>query len=165
MAVANATITVRIGGQGVATWQGVADLPFPTIGPFQNAVVRHSSRAELGYDYGRNLRGLGAHLRDERLYVYFTFSQGLEVETGMDTLFGEGSSLPAPKYGRRPMHSPTGFYRARDLGSELGRIIPALPPSPAERRDAPLRRRPARAPRRRAPARTGGRRSTRGETP
>jgi hypothetical protein len=89
----DAVLTVTVEPAGV-TWRGVAELPFPAFGPFEQSVVKHTSRAEIGYQYGRDLRGLGAHLNDDRAYFYFTFSDGLEIATGFAALFGEGSSLP-----------------------------------------------------------------------
>ena len=93
--VSNATLTVNLSEPGVVTWRGVSDLPFPAIGPFQHAIVERSSRAEIGYDYGRNLRDLGAHLSDDRRYLFFSFQDGLDVATGFEQLFGESASLPA----------------------------------------------------------------------
>ena len=59
---------------------GTAEVPFPTTGILENAVINHLPKGLVGTDYGRDLHHLGAHLQDDRLYMWFHFDGGLDVE-------------------------------------------------------------------------------------
>lgn len=59
---------------------GTAEVPFPTTGILEDAVVNHLPTGLVGTDYGRDLHHLGAHLQDDRLYMWFHFDGGLDVE-------------------------------------------------------------------------------------
>ena len=59
---------------------GTAEVPFPTTGILEDAVINHLPKGLVGTDYGRDLHHLGAHLQDDRLYMWFHFDGGLDVE-------------------------------------------------------------------------------------
>lgn len=58
---------------------GRAALPFPTTGVFADASVNSLPIGDMGIAMGRELRHLGAHLHDDREYLYFAFDGGLDV--------------------------------------------------------------------------------------
>lgn len=59
---------------------GTAEVPFPTTGVLAEAVINHVPTGLVGTNYGRDLHHLGAHLQDDRLYVWFHFDGGLDIE-------------------------------------------------------------------------------------
>lgn len=59
---------------------GRATLPFPTTGVLEDVVINQLPVGDMGIAYGRDLHHLGAHLQDDREYMYFAFDGGLDVE-------------------------------------------------------------------------------------
>ncbi len=58
---------------------GVGRVPFPRLGELGDAVINHLPEGIIGVAHGRDLRHLGAHLVDDREYLYFHFDGGLDV--------------------------------------------------------------------------------------
>ena len=59
---------------------GRATLPFPTTGVLAGAVINNLPVGDMGIAFGRELHHLGAHLNDDREYMYFAFDGGLDIE-------------------------------------------------------------------------------------
>ena len=80
-------------GKGLQSFNGSARLPFPNLGYMSNVSVKDPIYAAVGYDLGKNLTQVEAPLKDERKYLYFTFSAGLEASIGDLTISaGPGQS-------------------------------------------------------------------------
>ncbi len=59
---------------------GIGQVPFPTVGELGDAVINHLPQGIIGRAKGRDLHHLGAHLVDEREYLYFHFDGGLDID-------------------------------------------------------------------------------------
>lgn len=69
---------------------GTARLPFPASGLLQGIEVEDFAQVQVGYDYGRNLADLEAPVQEDRRYLFFSFSVGLEASAGPVTLSAPG---------------------------------------------------------------------------
>ncbi|HEX2875476.1 MAG TPA: hypothetical protein VHP33_29695 [Polyangiaceae bacterium] len=69
-------------GTGLQSLHGSVRLPFPDIGFMSETSVKDPISAAVGYDLGKNLKEVDAPLKDDRKYLYFTFSAGLEANVG-----------------------------------------------------------------------------------
>ncbi|MCK6570560.1 hypothetical protein L6V77_05530 [Myxococcota bacterium] len=65
---------------------GTARLPFPGAGLMEGVELADLAQVQVGYDYGRNLQDLDAPVLDDRRYLFFSFSTGLEASAGPVTL-------------------------------------------------------------------------------
>lgn len=65
---------------------GTARLPFPASGLLEGIEVEDFAQVQVGYDYGRNLEDLEAPVQEDRRYLFFSFSVGLEASAGPVTL-------------------------------------------------------------------------------
>lgn len=59
---------------------GTGRVPFPQIGELAGTVVNHLPMSTIGVAYGHELAHLGAHLVDDRQYLFFHFDGGLDIE-------------------------------------------------------------------------------------
>lgn len=69
-------------GKGLQSFEGSVRLPFPDIGFMGDSSVKDPIKAAVGFDLGSNLKQVDAPLKDDRKYLYFTFSAGLEASVG-----------------------------------------------------------------------------------
>ncbi len=69
---------------------GTARLPFPASGLLEGIEVEDLAQVQVGYDYGRNLEDLEAPVQEDRRYLFFSFSVGLEASAGPITLSAPG---------------------------------------------------------------------------
>jgi hypothetical protein len=94
-------------------------VPFPAIGFMSDSSVSDPVYASVGYDLGSNLSSkLDAPLKDERKYLYFTFSAGLSAKLGdMTVSAGNGQSATMTL----DVADPAFFLKA-SLGGVMGPI-------------------------------------------
>lgn len=69
-------------GTGLQSFSGSVRLPFPDIGFMSDTSVEDPIYAAVGFEKGENLKHVDAPLKDERKYLYFTFSAGLTAKVG-----------------------------------------------------------------------------------
>ena len=69
-------------GEGLQSFSGTAELPFPDIGFMQGVHVDDPVYASVGYDLGKNIQNVNAPIEKDRKYFYFTFSAGLSAQIG-----------------------------------------------------------------------------------
>ncbi|HYQ14412.1 MAG TPA: hypothetical protein VEQ58_01600, partial [Polyangiaceae bacterium] len=77
-------------GTGLQSFEGTVRLPFPSLGFMKNVSVSDPFYASVGYDLGKKLTQVDAPLKDDRKYLYFTFSSGFSAQIGDLTLSGPG---------------------------------------------------------------------------
>lgn len=75
-------------GAGLQAFNGSVRVPFPNVGFMKGVEVKDPLYASVGYDLGKNLTQVDAPLKDERKYLYFTFSAGFEAQLGEMTVSG-----------------------------------------------------------------------------
>jgi hypothetical protein len=61
--------------------RGTAQVPFPSVGVFENVDLDAPVRADLGLETGANLAHLNAPLDPERQYLFLDFNSGLVAES------------------------------------------------------------------------------------
>ncbi len=69
-------------GTGLQSFNGSVQVPFPSVGFMKGVTVGDPLYASVGYDLGKNLTRVDAPLKDERKYLYFTFSAGFDAQLG-----------------------------------------------------------------------------------
>jgi hypothetical protein len=106
-------------GAGLQSFEGTVRVPFPAIGFMSDTTVSDPVYASVGYDLGANLtKKLDAPLKDERKYLYFTFSAGLSAQLGdMTVSAGNGQSATMTL----DVSDPAFFLKA-SLGGLMGPI-------------------------------------------
>lgn len=105
-------------GTGLQAFNGSVRVPFPNLGYMSNAEVKDPVYAAVGYDLGKNLTQVDAPLKDERKYVYFTFSAGLEASVGdLSIAVGPGQSATMTLDPSDPS-----FFLKASLGGLLGPV-------------------------------------------
>ncbi|MEZ4769143.1 MAG: hypothetical protein R2844_12055 [Caldilineales bacterium] len=76
-----ADLAVTLGADGrIEQLHGTAQVPFPSFGLLEDARIVTPALAEVGLDSGANLAHLNAPLKDDRQYLFFHLSAGLDVE-------------------------------------------------------------------------------------
>ena len=81
----NVALQVAMGADGsVERLRGTADMPFPTLGVFDDARVLAPARADVGLELGKNLGGLNLELDPDRRYLFLN----------ADTAFGMAARTP-----------------------------------------------------------------------
>lgn len=75
-------------GTGLQAFNGSVQVPFPNVGFMKGVKVGDPLYASVGYDLGKNLTQVDAPLKDERKYLYFTFSAGFDAQLGDMTVSG-----------------------------------------------------------------------------
>ena len=73
-------------GEGLQGFDGSVRLPFPDLGFMQGVSVSDPVYAAVGYDLGSQIKNVDAPLKDDRKYLYFTFSAGFEATVGSMTV-------------------------------------------------------------------------------
>lgn len=73
-------------GEGLQSFQGMVQLPFPNVGFMQDVSVDNLVYASVGYDLGANIQNLNAPIKSDRKYLYFTFSAGFNANIGQMTV-------------------------------------------------------------------------------
>ena len=106
-------------GTGLQSFEGTVRVPFPAIGFMSDTKVSDPVYASVGYDLGANLtQKLDAPLKDERKYLYFTFSAGLSAQIGdMTVSAGNGQSATMTL----DVSDPAFFLKA-SLGGLMGPV-------------------------------------------
>lgn len=105
-------------GAGLQSLQGTVRLPFPNLGFMKDVSVSDPVYASVGYDLGKNLTQVDAPLKDERKYVYFTFSAGFEAKLGDMTVSGpNGQSVTMALDPSDPS-----FFLKASLGGLMGPV-------------------------------------------
>jgi hypothetical protein len=105
-------------GEGLQSFNGSVRVPFPSLGFMSDVTVSDPVYAAVGYDLGKKLANLDAPLKDERKYLYFTFSAGLSAELGdMTVSAGNGQSATLTL----DVSDPAFFLKA-SLGGLMGPI-------------------------------------------
>lgn len=105
-------------GAGLQAFNGSVRVPFPNIGYMSNVEVKDPVYAAVGYDLGKNLSQVDAPLKDERKYLYFTFSAGLEASIGdLSISAGNGQSATMTIDPSDPS-----FFLKASLGGLMGPI-------------------------------------------
>ena len=89
---ADLTMTMN-DAQEIEQLRGTAQVPFPTLGIFENVTVNSPLRADVGMDYGKNLADLHAPLDAERRYMFINFGAGLAMEAERLTADGDTRQL------------------------------------------------------------------------
>jgi hypothetical protein len=69
-------------GTGLQSFNGSVKVPFPGVGYMKGVKISDPFYASVGYDLGKNLTQVDAPLKDERKYLYFTFSAGFDAQIG-----------------------------------------------------------------------------------
>ena len=105
-------------GEGLQSFNGMVRLPFPDLGFMEGVSVSDPVYAAVGYDLGKHLTNVNAPVKDERKYLYFTFSAGFEAQVGNMTFSGgNGQSVTMTL----DPSDPSFFLRA-SLGGLMGPI-------------------------------------------
>jgi hypothetical protein len=105
-------------GSGLQSVEGSVRLPFPNLGFMQGVTVSDPIYAAIGYDLGKNLSNVDAPLKDERKYLYFTFSAGFEAKVGdMTVSAGSGKSITMALDPSDPS-----FFMRGSLGGLMGPV-------------------------------------------
>ncbi len=73
-------------GEGLQSFQGMVQLPFPNVGFMQDVSVDNLVYAAVGYDLGANIQNLNAPIKSDRKYLYFNFSAGFNANIGQMTV-------------------------------------------------------------------------------
>jgi hypothetical protein len=81
-------------GTGLQGFDGMVRLPMPNLGFMQGVSVDNLVYASVGYDLGSNIKNVDAPIKDDRKYLYFTFSAGFTASVGQMTVTaGNGESV------------------------------------------------------------------------
>lgn len=105
-------------GTGLQSFNGSVRLPFPNLGFMQDVSVNDPVYASVGYDSGKNLTQVDAPLKDDRKYLYFTFSTGFEAKLGDMTV-----SAPANQSVTMTLDvSDPAFFLKASLGGLMGPV-------------------------------------------
>lgn len=91
----DSSLVIEVGDDGdIVDIEGTAEAPLPDFGALSAALVVVGARAEVGYDWGRDLLDLGAHVNPDRQYFWFRFESTWAMRTGFDQVVGDADSLP-----------------------------------------------------------------------
>lgn len=105
-------------GTGLQAFNGSVQLPFPNLGYMSNVEVKDPVYAAVGYDLGKNLTQVDAPLKDDRKYLYFTFSAGLEASIGdltVSTAVNQSATMTIDP-------SDPSFFLKASLGGLMGPV-------------------------------------------
>jgi hypothetical protein len=105
-------------GAGLQSFNGSARLPFPSLGFMKDTKVSDPVYAAVGFDSGKNLKQVDAPLKDDRKYLYFTFSAGFEAKLGEMTVSGPANQSVTMTL---DVSDPAFFLRA-SLGGLMGPV-------------------------------------------
>jgi hypothetical protein len=83
--LSNARLQVELASDGaIERLRGTADMPFPTFGVLDDTRIVTPARADVGMEFGRNLRELNLELAPDRRYLFLN----------VDTAFGVSARAP-----------------------------------------------------------------------